>query len=175
MGSSTPSIYFTAAVTARLNTLPGLHAAEGALPPFAPLRGYDVADLRAYAKNADSKQPTRSPRAAVAGMTRRQPSAWSTRFVGTSPPSVSGKPDRRQPVRSSGRSEPSGTFPPCFLFVGGTDPDVYAKAKKAGRLNELPVNHSPQFAPVIHPTLQTGVEALVVAAQAWFSAQRTIH
>jgi hypothetical protein len=57
--------------------------------------------------------------------------------------------------------------------VGGTDPDVYAKAKKTGRLNELPVNHSPLFAPVIHPTLQTGVETLVVAAQSWFSAQRT--
>ena len=47
--------------------------------------------------------------------------------------------------------------------------------KQAGRLNELPVNHSPMFAPVIHPTLQAGVETLVVAAQAWFSAQRTPH
>jgi hippurate hydrolase len=62
-----------------------------------------------------------------------------------------------------------------FWFVGGTDPAVYAEAKKAGRLNELPVNHSPLFAPVIHPTLRTGVEALVVAAQAWFSAQRPLH
>ena len=37
-------------------------------------------------------------------------------------------------------------------------------------LNELPVNHSPKFAPVIHPTLRTGVEALVVGALAWLSA-----
>jgi hypothetical protein len=45
--------------------------------------------------------------------------------------------------------------------VGGTDPDLYAKAKaKAeGRINALPVNHSLQFAPVLHPTLETGVEA----------------
>ncbi len=73
-------------------------------------------------------------------------------------------------------SEDFGSFgtewhvPSVFWFVGGTDPDVYAKARKAGRLNELPVNHSPLFAPVIHPTLQTGVETMVVAAEAWLSA-----
>jgi hippurate hydrolase len=87
-------------------------------------------------------------------------------------------------VRQTGAapaSEDFGSFgtewqvPSVFWFVGGTDPAVYAEAKKAGRLNELPVNHSPLFAPVIHPTLRTGVEALVVAAQAWFSAQRPLH
>jgi amidohydrolase len=55
-------------------------------------------------------------------------------------------------------------IPSVYWFVGGTDPATYAKAKEAGRLNDLPVNHSPRFAPVIHPTLETGVEALVVAA-----------
>ena len=45
------------------------------------------------------------------------------------------------------------------------------KAKAAGKLNELPVNHSPQFAPVLHPTLETGVEALVVGALAWLGAR----
>jgi hippurate hydrolase len=60
--------------------------------------------------------------------------------------------------------------PSVFWFVGGNDPEAYEKAKKAGRLNELPVNHSPHFAPVLHPTLRTGVEAMVVAALAWLSA-----
>jgi hippurate hydrolase len=60
--------------------------------------------------------------------------------------------------------------PSVYWFVGGTDPDTYAKAKEAGRLNDLPVNHSPRFAPVLHPTLETGVEALVVAARAWLAA-----
>ena len=60
--------------------------------------------------------------------------------------------------------------PSVFWFVGGTDPDTYAKAKDAGRLNDIPVNHSPQFAPVLHPTLETGVETLVVAARAWLAA-----
>jgi hippurate hydrolase len=59
--------------------------------------------------------------------------------------------------------------PSVFWFVGGTDPETYAKAKAAGTLNKLPVNHSPEFAPVIHPTLETGVETLVVAALAWLA------
>jgi hippurate hydrolase len=57
--------------------------------------------------------------------------------------------------------------PSVFWFVGGTDPAVYAKAKAEGRLNALPVNHSPHFAPVLHPTLEAGVEAMAAAAMAW--------
>jgi amidohydrolase len=59
--------------------------------------------------------------------------------------------------------------PSAFWFVGGTDPDTYSKAQESGRLNEIPTNHNPRFLPVIHPTLETGVEALTVAAQAWMS------
>ena len=82
-------------------------------------------------------------------------------------------------VRETGpapASEDFGSFgsewhvPSVFWFVGGTDPETYAKAKEANRINELPVNHSPKFAPVLHPTLQTGVEALVAAARAWLPA-----
>jgi len=74
-------------------------------------------------------------------------------------------------------SEDFGSFgaqwhvPSVFWFVGGTDPDVYAKAKAGNRINEIPSNHNPRFAPVLHPTLRTGVEALVVAARAWLSAR----
>jgi hippurate hydrolase len=79
-------------------------------------------------------------------------------------------------VRQTGpapASEDFGSFgsewqaPSVFWFVGGTDPELYERAKASNRLNELPVNHSPQFAPVLHPTLRTGVEALVIAARAW--------
>lgn len=89
-------------------------------------------------------------------------------------------PERVRQAGPAPASEDFGSFgtewnaPSVFWFVGGTDPDTYAKAKEAGRINDLPVNHSPLFAPVIHPTLQTGVEALVVAAQAWFSARPTV-
>lgn len=84
--------------------------------------------------------------------------------------------DRIQETRPATASEDFGSFgaewhvPSVFWFVGGTDPALYAKAKEAGRIGDIPTNHSPQFAPVIHPTLETGVEALVVAAQSWLSS-----
>ena len=83
--------------------------------------------------------------------------------------------DRLREVKPSSASEDFGTFgaewhvPSVFWFVGGTDPDQYAKAKAAGRLAELPTNHNPRFAPVLHPTLETGVETLVTAAGAWLA------
>ena len=61
--------------------------------------------------------------------------------------------------------------PAVYWFFGGDDPAVYAKAKKDGTLSSLPTNHNPRFAPVIHPTMETGVKALVVAAHAWLAAR----
>src|SRR5690242_5394221 len=84
--------------------------------------------------------------------------------------------DRVVEARPTTASEDFGSFgaewnsPAVFWFVGGTDPDLYAKAKADGRLGELPTNHNPRFAPVINPTLETGVETLVVAALAWLTA-----
>ncbi len=84
-------------------------------------------------------------------------------------------PERVKHTGPAPASEDFGCFgtawqvPSVFWFVGGTDPGTYAEAKAAGTLNELPVNHSPQFAPVLHPTLETGVEALVVGALAWLA------
>lgn len=57
--------------------------------------------------------------------------------------------------------------PYVFWFVGGTDPDVYAKALQEKTVNRIPSNHSPQFAPRIHPTLETGLQAMLAAASAW--------
>jgi hypothetical protein len=46
----------------------------------------------------------------------------------------------------------------------GIDPDTYRKAEQAGRVfQDIPVNHSATFAPVLQPTLDIGTEALVVA------------
>lgn len=61
---------------------------------------------------------------------------------------------------------------PCvYWLLGGADPAHFEgltspeaiRARVAG----LPANHSPRFAPVIEPTLSTGVAALVAAARAW--------
>ena len=57
--------------------------------------------------------------------------------------------------------------PYVFWFVGGTDPKTYLEAKKNNQLNSIPSNHSPKFAPVINPTLKTGLVAIMTAAVAW--------
>ena len=84
--------------------------------------------------------------------------------------------DRLKETQPTTASEDFGSFgtewqvPSVFWFVGGTDPETYAKAKKSGTIADLPTNHNPRFAPVIHPTLEAGVETLVVAAHAWLAA-----
>ena len=57
--------------------------------------------------------------------------------------------------------------PYVFWFVGGTDAKIYQEAKKNNQLNSIPSNHSPKFAPVIHPTLKTGLQAMMTAAVTW--------
>ena len=60
--------------------------------------------------------------------------------------------------------------PLVFWWLGGHDPDSYFRALAAGRVDdEIPFNHSAQFAPVIEPTLTTGIQALVVAASEWLA------
>jgi hippurate hydrolase len=57
--------------------------------------------------------------------------------------------------------------PTVFWVVGGIDPATYERARAAGTLDQLPANHAPDFAPVIDPTLRTGVEAMLAAVSAW--------
>ncbi|WP_242336696.1 M20 family metallopeptidase [Anaeromyxobacter sp. SG66] len=83
--------------------------------------------------------------------------------------------ERVREVEPTSASEDFGCFgaewhvPSVFWFVGGTDPEAYRRARDAGRLGDLPTNHNPRFAPVLHPTLRTGVEAAVAAAMAWLA------
>lgn len=63
--------------------------------------------------------------------------------------------------------------PYTYWGVGCVDPASYAKAEAAGSVaTDIPANHSPNFAPVIEPTLETGTAAAVVAALAWLAAAR---
>ena len=100
-----------------------------------------------------------------AGATRRILDSFRAHFGG----------DRVREVKPTSASEDFGAFgaawqtPSVFWFVGGTDPERYAEAKRAGRLRELPTNHHPAFAPVLHPTLETGVAAMVIASQVWLA------
>lgn len=60
--------------------------------------------------------------------------------------------------------------PSVYWFLGGADPKLYAPPADFMKvLAELPSNHSPEYAPVIEPTLTMGVGALVTAARAWLN------
>ncbi len=60
--------------------------------------------------------------------------------------------------------------PFTYWGVGCTDPERYERAVREGTTAaDIPVNHSPAFAPVIQPTLDTGVSAMAVAALAWLA------
>ncbi|MEU8733660.1 amidohydrolase [Streptomyces tendae] len=61
--------------------------------------------------------------------------------------------------------------PSTLWVIGSTDPVAYTAAEQTGTLvRDIPDNHSPFFAPVLQPTLDTGVSALVVAAMTWLAS-----
>jgi hippurate hydrolase len=73
-------------------------------------------------------------------------------------PLVTGSEDFSEFGRAAG-------VPSVFWLVGGVDAQTVLTAIAAGRFEQdIPSNHSPLFAPVLHPTLRTGVETLVVGA-----------
>jgi hippurate hydrolase len=76
----------------------------------------------------------------------------------TEAPLVTGSEDFSEFGRAAG-------VPSVFWLVGGVDAQTVLTAIAAGRFEQdVPSNHSPLFAPVLRPTLRTGVETLVVAA-----------
>lgn len=61
-------------------------------------------------------------------------------------------------------------MPYTYWCLGGVDPDTYRRAEEAGRVaQDIPVNHSAALAAVLQPTLDTGTQAMVVAALAWLA------
>jgi hippurate hydrolase len=60
--------------------------------------------------------------------------------------------------------------PACYWVFGGVDADSYLAAAAAGTVDrDVPSNHSPFFAPLVEPTIDTGVSALVCAALTWLA------
>ncbi|QCH26274.1 M20 family metallopeptidase [Mycobacteroides salmoniphilum] len=59
--------------------------------------------------------------------------------------------------------------PTAFWFWGGYTQQRFDDAAAAGK--PVPSNHSPEFAPVLEPTLTTGIEALTVAALSRLNAR----
>ena len=85
-------------------------------------------------------------------------------------------PDRVFDMGPVTGSEDVGLFatdsgaPICYWMFGGLDPEQVAAAQKAGTADrDVPANHSPFFAPLVDPTLTTGVTALTTAALEWLA------
>jgi hippurate hydrolase len=89
--------------------------------------------------------------------------------------------ERLLPLPLVTASEDVGIFgeaagiPTVFWFWGGPDTQTVLSAMAEGRLDSLPGNHSPHFAPVIEPTLSTGIETLTVAARTWLQASPEVQ
>jgi metal-dependent amidase/aminoacylase/carboxypeptidase family protein len=84
--------------------------------------------------------------------------------------------DRAGPMGQQTASEDFSDIPTAlgvpytYWRIGGIDEETYRRAEAAGRVaQDIPVNHSANFAPVLQPTLDTGTQALVVAALAWLA------
>ncbi|MED5811824.1 amidohydrolase [Mycolicibacterium sp. 050232] len=82
--------------------------------------------------------------------------------------------DRAQPMPAGSASEDFSDIPAAlgapytYWGFGGIDEENFRAAVAADRVSaDIPVNHSPRFAPVLQPTLDTGTEALVVAGLSW--------
>jgi len=62
---------------------------------------------------------------------------------------------------------------PCaFWHWGGIEEGLWDRKVAEGRvLEDVPANHTARFAPAIQPTMRTGIEALVVAALAFFGGK----
>lgn len=59
--------------------------------------------------------------------------------------------------------------PYTFWLFGGADPTLFADAPAGELPAGVPSNHSPKYAPLIQPTLDTGTTALVTAALTWLA------
>ncbi|ANY06198.1 amidohydrolase [Pseudonocardia sp. HH130630-07] len=70
-----------------------------------------------------------------------------------------------------GRFAVAAGVPCVYWLLGGADPAEFADCTGVEdirtRIAGLPSNHSPRYAPVIEPTLSTGVAALTAAARTW--------
>ncbi|TQS31939.1 hypothetical protein Golomagni_07764 [Golovinomyces magnicellulatus] len=59
--------------------------------------------------------------------------------------------------------------PSVFWAFGGIEAGFWDQKVAEGKVNEVPSNHTSKFAPVLDPTLRTGVEAFTVGALTFFN------
>jgi len=61
---------------------------------------------------------------------------------------------------------------PCvFWHFGGIEEGLWDQRAREGRIDDIPANHTARFAPVVQPTMRTGIQALCVAALTFFGLE----
>ena len=98
------------------------------------------------------------------GCAATRPALESTGVLVIDPGPVPGSEDVGELAKAAGA--------PCvYWLLGGADPihfeGLASLAEFAERVRTLPGNHSPEYAPVIDPTIRNGIAALVAAARHW--------
>ena len=116
---------------------------------------------RSSSCSTGSRSPTTTP-PPPSGWPRRSRTSSAT-AAGAGRPAVGQRGLQRHPRPRWACPTPTGSS-------AASTPSTYDAAEQAGRVaQDIPVNHSAAFAPVIQPTLDTGTQALVVAALAWLA------
>ncbi|WP_427017487.1 hypothetical protein ACQCSX_02350 [Pseudarthrobacter sp. P1] len=99
-----------------------------------------------------------------AGVTERVRAAFTARFGADAVHSA----ERQTASEDFSRIPDAFGVPYTYWLLGGCDAEAYRAAALRGTVaQDIPANHSPLFAPVVDPTLSTGVQAQVVAARAY--------
>lgn len=144
----------------------------------APVRERVLAGVRRVIKaESDASGATRDPEyTPIAQFPALVNDVAATAYTNEALRAVFGEARMLDPGAIMG-SEDVGLFgteagvPVCYWIFGGSDPAAFAGATDPESMQSvvrgLPMNHSPLFAPVLEPTLSTGVSALTAAALAW--------
>jgi metal-dependent amidase/aminoacylase/carboxypeptidase family protein len=69
------------------------------------------------------------------------------------------------PVEDFSKLATVHNVPSVFWWMGRADPKLVDEAKAKGQVEELiPIEHSPLNAPLVRPTMKTGMDAMSLAA-----------
>lgn len=72
-----------------------------------------------------------------------------------------------------GKPPGSKDMPFVCWNTGAMDPEIWENEKAKGKIIAQFCNHNPKFAPVVEPTLRTGIEAITLSAVAFSISDST--
>jgi len=158
------------------NIIPDEATLQGTIRTFKPaVRAKLVAGIERLAKAAAEMSDAPAPEIRIAEGTKaviNDPAVVAT--AGKALKAAFGDKLRQTPANTTSEdfSEFAGAGVPSMMFnIGVYEPERWTAANKSG--TPLAGNHSPQFAPVPKPTIQTGITAMTLAVLSAFDQYAT--